>query len=98
MKSLQKKQFFNQKNQQKIQSTQPKRLMIILNQPFQLMSRLKQTIKEVSHLMAMLIAINVIKGTYSYSRTPAMLKKQVDEQLATLGFVVNEDRSEEHTS
>lgn len=41
--------------------------------------------------MAMLIAINVIKGTYSYSRTPAMLKKQVDEQLATLGFVVNED-------
>ncbi|MGX7091170.1 CD1375 family protein [Hutsoniella sourekii] len=36
-------------------------------------------------MMAMLIAINIVAGRYTYERTPKFLKEQVAEQLKTMG-------------
>ncbi|MGX7100463.1 CD1375 family protein [Globicatella sanguinis] len=36
--------------------------------------------------MAMLMALNIVKGRYDYKRVPVLLKKQVDEQLLVMGY------------
>lgn len=36
--------------------------------------------------MAMLMALNIVKGKYDYKRVPKLLKDQVDEQLLVMGY------------
>ena len=36
--------------------------------------------------MAMLMALNIVKGRYDYKRVPVLLKPQVDEQLLVMGY------------
>ena len=36
--------------------------------------------------MAMLMALNIVKGKYDYKRVPKLLKNQVDEQLLVMGY------------
>ena len=35
--------------------------------------------------MAMLLAVNIVDGTFTYKRVPKFLKEQVKEQLILLG-------------
>lgn len=50
------------------------------------MKKLIQRLKEVSKLMAMLMALNIVEGRYTYNRVPKLLKDQVDEQLLVMGY------------
>lgn len=50
------------------------------------MKKLIQRLKEVSRLMAMLMALNIVEGRYTYNRVPKLLKNQVDEQLLVMGY------------
>lgn len=36
--------------------------------------------------MAMLMALNIVEGRYTYNRVPKLLKNQVDEQLLVMGY------------
>ncbi|WPC08019.1 hypothetical protein [Globicatella sp. PHS-GS-PNBC-21-1553] len=36
--------------------------------------------------MAMLMALNIVEGRYTYERVPFLLKDQVDEQLLVMGY------------
>ncbi|MGX7104134.1 CD1375 family protein [Globicatella sanguinis] len=36
--------------------------------------------------MAMLMALNIVEGRYTYNRVPKLLKDQVDEQLLVMGY------------
>ena len=36
--------------------------------------------------MAMLMALNIVEGRYTYERVPKLLKNQVDEQLLVMGY------------
>lgn len=36
-------------------------------------------------MMAMLMAINIVNGKYTYKRVPKLLKPQVKEQLILMG-------------
>lgn len=36
--------------------------------------------------MAMLMALNIVRGRYDYNRVPVLLKNQVDEQLLVMGY------------
>ncbi len=51
-----------------------------------LMKKLIQRLREVSKLMAMLMALNIVEGRYTYNRVPKLLKDQVDEQLLVMGY------------
>ena len=37
------------------------------------------------HMIAMLMAINIVAGRYTYERVPRLLKDQVREQLEVMG-------------
>lgn len=37
-------------------------------------------------MMAMLMALNIVRGRYDYNRVPVLLKDKVDEQLLVLGY------------
>ena len=37
-------------------------------------------------MMAMLMALNIVRGHYTYNRVPALLKDRVDQQLLVLGY------------
>lgn len=37
-------------------------------------------------MMAMLMALNIVRGRYDYNRVPFLLKDQVDEQLLVMGY------------
>lgn len=50
------------------------------------MKNLVRQLKEVSKLMAMLMALNIVRGRYDYNRVPVLLKPQVDEQLLVMGY------------
>ena len=50
------------------------------------MKKLIQRLREVSKLMAMLMALNIVEGRYTYNRVPKLLKNQVDEQLLVMGY------------
>lgn len=41
--------------------------------------------KGVRQLMAMLLAVNIVDGKFTYKRVPKFLKDQVKEQLIILG-------------
>lgn len=41
--------------------------------------------KGVRQLMAMLLAVNIVDGKFTYKRVPKFLKEQVKEQLILLG-------------
>ena len=51
-----------------------------------LMKKLIQRLREVSKLMAMLMALNIVEGRYTYNRVPKLLKDKVDEQLLVMGY------------
>ncbi|MGX7075339.1 CD1375 family protein [Globicatella sanguinis] len=36
--------------------------------------------------MAMLMALNIVEGRYTYERVPVLLKDKVDEQLLVMGY------------
>ena len=36
--------------------------------------------------MAMLMALNIVEGRYTYERVPVLLKYKVDEQLLVMGY------------
>lgn len=46
--------------------------------------------KEVSKVMVMLIALNIVDGLYSYNRVPKRQKAAVKKQLEMMGFTVDE--------
>ena len=50
------------------------------------MKNIIQRLKEVSKMMAMLMALNIVRGRYDYNRVPVLLKDQVDEQLLVMGY------------
>lgn len=50
------------------------------------MNKLIQRLKEVSKVMAMLLALNIVEGKYDYKRVPKLLKDKVDEQLLVMGY------------
>ena len=41
--------------------------------------------KGVRQLMAMLLAVNIVDGKFTFKRVPKFLKEQVKEQLILLG-------------
>lgn len=41
--------------------------------------------------MAMLMALNIVEGRYTYNRVPKLLKKQVEEQLLVMGYTIDEN-------
>lgn len=45
-------------------------------------------------MMAMLVALNIVKGRYTYKRCPKVLKEQVAEQLKIMGaeHLITEDQ------
>lgn len=51
----------------------------------QLLEQLKDIRKGVSLLMAMLIAMNIVEGYYTYKRCPKFIKAKVAEQLKLMG-------------
>lgn len=46
-----------------------------------LINFIRNLFKEVSCLMIMLMAVNIVAGRYTYKRVPALLKERVAEQL-----------------
>lgn len=46
--------------------------------------------KEVSKVMVMLIALNIVDGLYEYNRVPKRQKAAVKKQLEMMGFTVDE--------
>lgn len=49
---------------------------------------MKRIWKEVSEVMAMLMALRIVEGKYFYHRVPKLLKKKVDDCLLSLGYKV----------
>lgn len=54
------------------------------------MKRLRRMWKEVSDVMAMLMATRIVQGKYTYDRVPALLKEQVLDCLESLGFTIQD--------
>ena len=50
------------------------------------MKNLIHQLKEVNKLIAMLMALNIVRGRYNYNRVPILIKDQVDEQLLVMGY------------
>lgn len=54
------------------------------------MKRLRRIWKEVSEVMAMLMATRIVEGKYTYDRVPRLLKEQVLDCLKSLGFTIQD--------
>ncbi|WP_446457783.1 CD1375 family protein, partial [Tuanshanicoccus yangjingiae] len=71
--------------------------MVMKKMKKKLMNRLKKIkntliqklqLKGVSEMIAMLMAVRIVDGTYTFKRVPKLLKAQVESCLADLGFKV----------
>lgn len=46
--------------------------------------------KEVSNVMVMLIALNIVDGLYTYKRVPKRQKEAVKKQLELMGYTIDD--------